>query len=66
VELQSEALSRHGGSPAEPPGAETQREPTHAPPTNGAQSDHSVLDSVMEQFQTLQKTKVRKLARSKR
>jgi chromosome segregation ATPase len=66
VELQSKALAQRGGSPM--PGAESIPEttPPHASPSNGAKPVDNVLGSVMEQFESLQRTKVRKLAKSER
>ncbi|MEX0978363.1 MAG: hypothetical protein WDZ48_05910, partial [Pirellulales bacterium] len=72
VEMQSDALAQRGARPsaAAPSVAETIVQPLvessrpHA--TNGVKPEDKVLDSVMEQFATIQKSKVRKLAKSKR
>ena len=72
VEMQSDALAQRGPRPpaAAPPIAELIVQPlveTSKPHgTNGVKPEDKVLDSVMAQFATIQKSKVRKLAKSKR
>ncbi|MEX0677078.1 MAG: hypothetical protein WD063_08385 [Pirellulales bacterium] len=75
VEMQSEALAQRIGSPppappvAAPSVVATNLEtlqPHANNHNNGTKPEDTVLGSVMEQFETLQRTKVRKLAKSKR
>jgi chromosome segregation ATPase len=75
VEMQSEALAHHAAAPrpAVPNGApsasqqDTVSDNTRRTSSTGAsRAEESVLGSVMEQFEALQKSKVRNLARPKR
>lgn len=74
VEMQSEALAQRDGATAAvaPTATSSAAEPAletaqpHASNKNGTKPEDSVLGSVMEQFQMLQRTKVRKLTKSKR
>lgn len=69
VEMQSEALAQRGAAaaivPPQPaaPVADTARQTL---PHSSNRAEESVLGSVMEQFESLQKSKVRKLANPKR
>ncbi len=65
VEMQSEVLAQRG-SPQPVAESIPETAPRRAKHSNGAKPVDNVLGSVMEQFETLQKTKVRKLAKSKR
>jgi chromosome segregation ATPase len=68
VEMQSEALAQRGGTipVMSAPSTPTVVDAPRAPQSNGSRADDSVLGSVMEQFESLQKNKVRKLTTPKR
>ena len=68
VEMQSEALAQRGGTipVMSSPNTPTVVDAPRAPQANGSRADDSVLGSVMEQFESLQKNKVRKLTTPKR
>lgn len=59
VERQSEVLARRG---SQSPAAGPSPEQLPARPSNEAKEDDKVVDSVLAQFETLQRNKVRKLA----
>lgn len=68
VEMQSEALAQRGNTipVMSAPNTPTIVDAPRSPQANGSRADDSVLGSVMEQFESLQKNKVRKLTTPKR